>query len=206
MLFENEDLKNTLGDILSKKGKKQIRIAESIKYPHVTYFFNGGREKPFEGEERLMVDTLDVPTFDQRPEMSAEGIRDEILPKIKEGTADFICRNFANPDMVGHSGDMRASAKACETVDSCTEVITRTALENNYAVMVISDHGNAEKMKNQDGSPFTAHTINPVPCIVLGFDDDLKLSKGKLSDVAPTVLHIMGIMIPEEMSGYILIK
>ena len=206
VLVEKDDLINTLGEILSKAGKQQIRIAESIKYPHVTYFFNGGREEPFQGEERIMVDTLAIPTFDQRPEMSAEGIRDSIIPKIKEGKADFICLNFANPDMVGHSGDMEASVKACETVDSCVAAITKPALENNYAVMVIADHGNAEKMKNPNGSPFTAHTINPVPCIVLGYEDGNGLDDGKLCDVAPTVLHIMGIPIPNEMNGSVLFK
>lgn len=205
VLFEGEDLNNTLGEVLSKHGKKQIRIAETIKYPHVTYFFSGGREKEFEGETRIMIDSPDVSTFDKKPEMSAEEIRDAIIPKLKEGTTDFICLNFANPDMVGHSGDMEATIKACETVDSCTEAVTKTALENEYAVIIIADHGNADKMRNADGSPFTTHTTNPVPCILLGAGEDLELSEGKLSDIAPSILSIMGIEIPEEMSGDVLI-
>ncbi len=206
VLFEEEDLNNTLGEVLSRNGKKQIRIAETIKYPHVTYFFNGGREKEFEGENRIMIDTPDVSTFDKKPEMSAEGIRNAIIPELKKRIADFICLNFANPDMVGHSGDMEATKKACETVDSCTEAVAKTALENDYTVVIIADHGNADKMKNADGTPFTTHTINPVPCILLGANKDLELSEGKLSDIAPTILSLMGIDAPEEMSGDVLIR
>ncbi len=205
VLFEEEDLNNTLGEVLSKKGKKQIRIAETIKYPHVTYFFNGGREKEFEGETRIMIDSPDVSTFDEKPEMSAEGIRDAIIPKLKEKAADFICLNFANPDMVGHSGDMEAAKKACETVDSCTEAVAQTALENGYAVIITADHGNADKMKNANGSPFTTHTTNPVPCILLGADKNIELSEGKLSDIAPTILSLMSIEASEEMTGNVLI-
>lgn len=206
VLFEGEDLKNTLGEVLSKEGKTQIRIAETIKYPHVTYFFSGGREKEFEGENRIMVDSPDVSTFDKKPEMSAEGIRDKIIPELKEKKADFVCLNFANPDMVGHSGDMEATKKACETVDSCAESVTETALENDYVVFIIADHGNADKMRNKDGSPFTAHTTNPVPCIILGAGEQQELSEGKLSDIAPTILSLMGIDPPEEMSGKVLIQ
>jgi len=206
VLFEGEDLNNTLGEVLSKEGKKQIRIAETIKYPHVTYFFNGGREKEFDGERRIMVDSPDISTFDKKPEMSAEEIRDHIIPELKEGNTDFICLNFANPDMVGHSGDMEATKKACKTVDSCTEAVVETALENDYAVIIIADHGNADKMKNPDGSPFTTHTLNPVPCILLGADEGLELSEGKLSDIAPTILSLMGIKPPEEMRGNVLIN
>ncbi|MGM0932534.1 MAG: 2,3-bisphosphoglycerate-independent phosphoglycerate mutase [Bacteroidota bacterium] len=205
VLFEEEDLNNTLGEVLSRNDKKQIRIAETIKYPHVTYFFNGGREKEFEGEKRIMIDSPDVSTFDEKPEMSAEGIRDAIIPKLKEKAADFICLNFANADMVGHSGDMEATKKACETVDSCTEAVAKTALKNDYIVLIIADHGNADKMKNADGSPFTTHTTNPVPCILLGADKNLELSEGKLSDIAPTILSLMSIEAPEEMTGNILI-
>ncbi|OEY73475.1 phosphoglycerate mutase [Salegentibacter salarius] len=205
VLFEGEDLDNILGEVLSREGKKQIRIAETIKYPHVTYFFNGGREKEFEGEKRILIDSPDVSTFDKKPEMSAEEIRDAIIPELKDKKADFICLNFANPDMVGHSGDMKATKKACETVDSCTEAVVQTALENEYAVIIIADHGNADKMKNDDGSPFTTHTINPMPCILLGADEELELSEGKLSDIAPTILSLMDIELPEEMSGDVLI-
>lgn len=206
VLFEGDDLNNTLGEVLSKESKKQIRIAETIKYPHVTYFFSGGREKEFEGENRIMIDSPDVSTFDKKPEMSAKGIRDAIITELKEGKPDFICLNFANPDMVGHSGDMEAAKKACETVDSCAEAVAETALENGYAVIIIADHGNADKMKNPDGSPFTAHTTNPVPCIVLGIDENIELHDGKLSDIAPTILSLMDIEIPQEMSGNILIR
>lgn len=206
ILFESENLTNTMGEVLEKAGKKQIRIAETIKYPHVTFFFNGGREEEFEGEERILIDSPDVPTFDEKPEMSAEGIRDAIIPKLKEGAVDFVCLNFANGDMVGHTGDMEAAIKACETVDACAKAVSEAALENDYAVLIIADHGNSDKMKNPDGSPFTAHTINPVPCILLGGPEGAKLVNGKLGDIAPTLLKIMGIEKPEEMSGNILVK
>ncbi|MCE7056416.1 2,3-bisphosphoglycerate-independent phosphoglycerate mutase [Algoriphagus sp. AGSA1] len=206
VLFEHQDLELTLGEVLSNKGKKQIRIAESIKYPHVTYFFSGGREEPFEGEDRIMVDTVDVSTFDKTPEMSAAGIRDEIIPILNQGSADFICLNFANPDMVGHSGDMEATIKACETIDSCLKSVAEAARGNHYAVMIVSDHGNAEKMTNHKGVPFTSHTSNPVPCIVIRNRETHKLSNGKLCDVAPTVLSLMGIETPEEMTGSSLLR
>lgn len=206
VLFEREDLVNTLGEVLSKAGKNQIRIAETIKYPHVTYFFSGGKEEKFKGEERIMIDSPDVTTFDKKPEMSAEGIRDAIIPKLKEGKTDFVCLNFANGDMVGHSGKMEAAVKACETVDSCLKAVTETALDNNYIVLITADHGNADKMSNSDGSPFTTHTINPVPCILLGSNEKLKLQNGKLSDIAPTILNLMDLQIPEEMTGSILTK
>lgn len=206
VLFENEDLVNTLGETLSRQGRTQIRIAETIKYPHVTYFFSGGREKEFSGEERIMISSPEVPTFDQKPEMSAEGIRDAIIPRLEEAAADFICLNFANPDMVGHSGNMDAAIIACEAVDSCCEAVSRTALEHGYTVVITADHGNAEKMKNPDGSPFTAHTTNPVPLIVLGMKNDLRPDDGRLGDIAPTILGLMGLEIPEEMSGRDLLR
>ncbi len=205
-LFEEENLKNTLGEVLSKREKKQIRIAETIKYPHVTYFFNGGREQEFEGEERIMIDSPDVSTFDKKPEMSAEKIKEAIIPKLESKEPDFICLNFANADMVGHTGDMDAAIKACETVDTNAELISRAALKNDYVVLIVSDHGNCDKIKNSDGSTFTAHTTNPVPCVLLGYKDDIQLMDGKLGDVAPTILSIMGIEIPNEMSGEILIS
>ncbi|WP_439487975.1 2,3-bisphosphoglycerate-independent phosphoglycerate mutase [Algoriphagus sp.] len=201
VLFDSQDLEQTLGEVLSDKGKKQLRIAETIKYPHVTYFFNGGREEQFEGEDRIMVETVDVSTFDKAPEMSAAGIRDEIIPKLNDGSTDFICLNFANPDMVGHSGDMEATIIACETVDFCLRSVAEAALENNYAVMIVSDHGNAEKMTNRKGLPFTSHTSNPVPCAVVRKGEIQKLTNGKLCDVAPTVLSLMGLEIPKEMTG-----
>lgn len=206
VIFESENLKNTMGEVLEKEGKKQIRIAETIKYPHVTFFFSGGREKEFDGEERIMVDSPDVPTFDEKPEMSAEGIRDAIIPKLEEEAADFICLNFANADMVGHTGDMDAAIKACETVDSCAKAVAEAAVEKGYAVLIIADHGNSDKMKNPDGSPFTAHTTNPVPCILLGGPEGAKLKDGKLGDVVPTILKLMGIEKPEEMSGSVLLE
>lgn len=201
VIFESENLKNTMGEVLEKERKKQIRIAETIKYPHVTFFFSGGREKEFEGEKRIMINSPDVPTFDEKPEMSAEGIRDAIIPKLKEEAADFICLNFANADMVGHTGDMDAAIKACETVDSCAKAVAEAAVDKGYAVLIIADHGNSDKMKNPDGSPFTAHTTNPVPCILLGGPEEAKLSNGKLGDVIPTILKLMDIEKPEEMSG-----
>lgn len=206
VIFEGKNLKNTMGEVLAKAGKKQIRISETIKYPHVTFFFSGGREKEFEGEERIMIDSPDVPTFDEKPEMSAEGIRDSIIPKLEEEAADFICLNFPNADMVGHTGDMEAAIKACEAVDACAKAITEAALAHNYAVMIIADHGNSDKMKNPDGSPFTAHTVNPVPCILLGGPEGAKLKDGKLGDVVPTLLSLMDIDKPEDMSGYVLLE
>lgn len=206
VLFEKEILKNTLGEVLAKARKKQIRIAETIKYPHVTYFFNGGQEKEFEEEEHIMIDSPDVPTFDEKPEMSAEGIQIAIIPKLKEQSADFICLNFANADMVGHTGDMEGAIKACEAVDRCTQAVTEAALDAGYAVIILADHGNADRMKNPDGSPFTAHTINPVPCILLGIGKERKLNNGKLGDIAPTILLLMEIDIPDEMSGTVLIE
>jgi 2,3-bisphosphoglycerate-independent phosphoglycerate mutase len=206
VIFESENLTNTMGEVLAKAGKKQIRISETIKYPHVTFFFSGGREKEFEGEERIMIDSPDVPTFDEKPEMSAEGIRDAIIPRLEEEEADFICLNFPNADMVGHTGDMEAAIKGCEAVDACAKAITEAALEHDYAVLIIADHGNSDKMKNPDGSPFTAHTVNPVPCILLGGPQAAKLKNGKLGDVAPTLLSLMDIDKPEEMSGSILLE
>lgn len=206
VLFDKKDLKNTLGEVLSKNNKTQIRIAETVKYPHVTYFFNGGREKEFEGEERIMINSPDVSTFDEKPEMSAEGIRDAILPKLKDKKVDFVCLNFANPDMVGHTGNFEATRKACEAADSCAQQVANTAIENAYAVVIIADHGNAEKMKHHDGSVYTAHTTNPVPCVILGCNEEnLKLRNGKLGDIAPTILKIMDIKQPQEMTGEILI-
>src|SRR5690606_15409951 len=170
------------------------------KYPHVTFFFSGGRERPFKGERRTMVNSPKVATYDLKPEMSAFVITEEIVPEIKKQSADFICLNFANPDMVGHTGVFEAAVKACETVDKCAQQVIEAAVENDYSVLVIADHGNSEFMINEDGSPNTAHTTNPVPFILV--DKDIKAVKdGILGDIAPTVLYLMGISQPEIMTG-----
>jgi len=199
VVYKKENLHHTLGEILAKHGKKQIRIAETEKYPHVTFFFSGGREIPFEGEKRILCLSPTVATYDLKPEMSAYGIRDMILPEIEEGNADFICLNFANPDMVGHTGVFEAAVKACETVDKCVRPIVEAALENHYSTIILADHGNSETMRNPDGSPNTAHTTNPVPIIVI--DDTIKSVKnGVLGDIAPTILYLMGVEKPEVMN------
>ncbi len=200
VVFEKDNLVDTLGETLSKVNKSQIRIAETEKYPHVTFFFNGGREEPFDGEERIMCPSPKVATYDLQPEMSAYDIRDAILPKIKDEHPDFICLNFANPDMVGHTGDLQAAIKACETVDSCAGIIIDAALENKYKIIVIADHGNCESMINADGSPNTAHTTNPVPLIMVD-NDTTPIGDGVLGDIAPTILKLMDIEIPKAMSG-----
>ena len=200
VVFEKDNLEDTLGETLSKAGKTQIRIAETEKYPHVTFFFNGGREEPFEGEERVMCPSPKVATYDLQPEMSAFDVRDAILPKIKEEQPDFICLNFANPDMVGHTGDLQAAIKACETVDQCAGDIIDAALENQYKIIVIADHGNCETMINADGSPNTAHTTNPVPLILV--DREITpIGDGVLGDIAPTILKLMALEIPKAMTG-----
>lgn len=204
VLFTKDNLNNTLGEVLSKAGKKQIRIAETEKYPHVTFFFSGGAEREFEGEKRLMCQSPKVATYDLQPEMSAGDIRDKIIPELRAKTADFICLNFANPDMVGHTGVFEAAVKACETVDHCAKSVAEVAKENGYTIIIIADHGNSDYMINEDGSPNTAHTTNLVPCIII--DDDIKSVKnGKLGDLAPSILKIMDLKIPTEMKGEILI-
>lgn len=199
VVFEKDNLEDTLGETLSKAGKSQIRIAETEKYPHVTFFFNGGREEPFEAEERIMCPSPKVATYDLQPEMSAFDIRDSILPKIEQEHPDFICLNFANPDMVGHTGDLQAAIKACETIDHCAGTIINVALKNEYKIIVISDHGNCETMLNTDGSPNTAHTTNPVPLILV--DKEITpIVDGVLGDIAPTILKLMDIDIPKAMT------
>ena len=199
VVFDKENLKDTLGETLSKAGKIQIRIAETEKYPHVTFFFNGGREEPFEGEERILCPSPKVATYDLQPEMSAYEIRDAILPEIQKETADFICLNFANPDMVGHTGDMQAAIKACQTVDKCAQAIIETALAKDYTILVIADHGNCETMVNSDGSPNTAHTTNPVPLILVD-NEKREIKPGVLGDIAPTILDLMDIPQPAAMT------
>lgn len=206
VLFHNDNLNNTLGEVLANNGKKQIRIAETEKYPHVTFFFSGGREVPFEGESRIMAPSpKDVPTYDLKPEMSAYDITNAIIPEIQKQSADFICLNFANADMVGHTGVWAAAVKAAETVDNCVSQIVPAALENGYAVFLTADHGNSDYLLNEDGSPNTAHTTNPVPLFVISNDYHGGVRPGKLGDIAPTILHYMGITIPVEMTGNILI-
>jgi len=206
VIFSKDNLENTLGEVLAKNGKKQIRIAETEKYPHVTFFFSGGREELFEGEERILCPSPKVATYDLQPEMSAMDIRDKIIPEINKGEADFIILNFANPDMVGHTGVFKAAVKACETADQCTEKVVTAALENGYATIIIADHGNSDIMINEDGTPNTAHTTNLVPCILVDNSFEGKLKNGKLGDLSSTILTLMGIDIPDEMTGDVLIE
>lgn len=199
VVYDKENIQDTLGEVLALAGKKQIRIAETEKYPHVTFFFNGGREVPFEGESRILCPSPKVATYDLKPEMSAFEVRDAIVPELEKGEADFVCLNFANPDMVGHTGVMEAAIKAVETVDTCAEAVITTGLEHGYSTLVIADHGNCDTMVNPDGSPNTAHTTNPVPLIVV--DPDIKSVKaGVLGDIAPTILKMMGLKKPQAMT------
>lgn len=206
VIFETDNLNNTLGQILEQQGLKQIRIAETEKYPHVSFFFSGGREVPFEGEKRIMVPSPKVATYDLQPEMSAYQVTEALLPEIKNKTADFICLNYANADMVGHTGIWQAAIKAVETVDKCVEQIVTTGLENGYAIFLTADHGNSDYMINEDGSPNTAHTLNPVPFFIIDKEWRGAIKPGKLGDVAPTILTMMELPVPSEMTGDILIK
>jgi len=207
VIFENDNLTQTLGEVLADHGLRQIRIAETEKYPHVTFFFSGGREQPFEGERRIMIPSpKTVPTYDLKPEMSAYEITDAILPEIEQQTADFVCLNFANADMVGHTGVWEAAIKAVETVDACVSRIVPIALSKGYSIFLTADHGNSDYMINEDGSPNTAHTLNPVPLFLISTDFKDGIKPGKLGDIAPTILGYMGITIPSAMTGEILLE
>ena len=205
VIFENDNLNNTLGEVLANNGKKQIRIAETEKYPHVTFFFSGGREEPFEGESRIMVPSPKVATYDLQPEMSAVGLTDKLVPEIENETADFICLNYANTDMVGHTGIFSAAITAAQTVDACVQRVVTAALAHGYTVFLTADHGNADYMINEDGTPNTAHTLNLVPFFIIDKDWKGTVKSGKLGDLAPTILTVMGLPIPKEMTGNVLI-
>ena len=207
VIFDKENVVNTMGEVVSKAGKKQIRIAETEKYAHVTFFFSGGQEDEFEGEERLLIPSPKVPTYDLQPEMSAPKVKDAIVPKLKDGAADFVCLNFANGDMVGHTGVYEAISKAVEAVDQCAKEVVEAALSADYDILIIADHGNADNAVNDDGSENTAHSLNPVPCILVSEDKvDMELDNGILADVAPTLLSIMGLEIPKDMTGKNLLR
>ena len=199
VIFQNKDLKNTLGEVLEKNNKSQLRIAETEKYPHVTFFFSGGREKPFNFEKRILKDSPKVATYDMKPEMSANEITEELIIEIENKTNDFICLNYANGDMVGHTGSFEAAVKACETIDKCVKKVITSCIKTDYTVLLISDHGNCDMMMNEDGSPNTAHTKNLVPLILIN-SEYKSISDGILGNIAPTILKIMNIKIPSEMT------
>ena len=204
VIFNKDNLTETLGEVLEKHNKKQIRIAETEKYPHVTFFFSGGREAEFKGETRLLRNSPKVATYDLKPEMSAFELRDALVPELEKGDVDFVCLNFANGDMVGHTGVMEAAIKACEAVDKCVKDVVETALNNGYTTLLIADHGNCETMINADGTPNTAHTTNPVPVILI--DNELKeIKDGVLGDIAPTILKLMNVPQPKAMTRHPLV-
>jgi 2,3-bisphosphoglycerate-independent phosphoglycerate mutase len=204
IIYPKENADNTIGEVLARAGKHQLRIAETEKYAHVTFFFSGGREEKFKNEERIMIASPKVATYDLQPEMSANSVKDAVIHEIETGKFDFICLNFANGDMVGHTGVYEAIEKAIVTVDACAGAVIKAAYKAGYTVMVIADHGNADKAINEDGSPNTAHSLNPVPCILIS-DDYKKINEGILADVAPTLLTIMGVEIPADMTGKVLV-
>lgn len=206
VIFDKPNLNNTMGEVIAKAGLKQIRIAETEKYAHVTFFFSGGREEEFPGEKRLLAPSPKVPTYDFQPEMSAPLVRDMIVPELLNQTADFVCLNFANGDMVGHTGVYDAIYKAITAVDACVKDVVEAAQKGGYDIMIIADHGNADNAVNEDGSANTAHSLNPVPCIYVSENKNVKLKNGILADVAPTLLSVMGLEIPSEMTGTVLIE
>jgi 2,3-bisphosphoglycerate-independent phosphoglycerate mutase len=201
VIFEKENLSMTLGEVISNSGLTQVRIAETEKYPHVTFFFSGGREIAFEGEERLLVNSPKVATYDLQPEMSALGVRDSIIDFMQMRKPNFICLNFANPDMVGHTGVYDAIVKAVETVDACLKEVVEAGQKLGYEFLIIADHGNADHALNDDGSPNTAHSLNPVPVVLFTEDASIELKDGILADVAPTILQRLNMPIPIEMTG-----
>jgi 2,3-bisphosphoglycerate-independent phosphoglycerate mutase len=201
VVFEKDNLINTIGEVISNAGKTQVRIAETEKYPHVTFFFSGGRESVFEKEDRILVNSPKVATYDLQPEMSAQEVRDRIVDFMQTKHPDFVCLNFANPDMVGHTGVYEAIVKAVETVDACLNDVVNKGQELGYEFLVIADHGNADYALNDDGSPNTAHSLNPVPMVLVTTDKNVTLHPGILADVAPTILNRLGISAPKEMTG-----
>jgi len=205
VIYEKDDLTNTLGEVLASNGKTQLRIAETEKYPHVTFFFNGGREEPFAGESRIMVPSPKVATYDLQPAMSAPEVKDKVVEAISSDQFDFICLNYANADMVGHTGFYKAIKEAVETVDVCLKETVEAARDQGYQVIVTADHGNADYALNPDGTPNTAHTTNPVPCWLIA-DGYSRINPGRLADIAPTVLSMMGLAIPSEMEGKVLVE
>jgi 2,3-bisphosphoglycerate-independent phosphoglycerate mutase len=204
IIYPKDNADNTIGEVLAAAGKHQLRIAETEKYAHVTFFFSGGREEKFNNEERIMIPSPKVATYDLQPEMSAYAVTDAVIKAIETEKFDFICLNFANGDMVGHTGVYEAIEKAVETVDKCAGAVIKAARKSGYDVLMIADHGNCDKALNEDGSPNTAHSLNPVPCILIS-DDYKKINEGILADVAPTLLTIMGIPIPKDMTGKVLV-
>jgi 2,3-bisphosphoglycerate-independent phosphoglycerate mutase len=206
VIFPKENVTNTMGEIVANAGLKQIRIAETEKFAHVTFFFSGGRDAEFEGESRILIPSPKVATYDLQPEMSAPKVKDAIVPKLEAGEADFVCLNFANGDMVGHTGVYEAIYKAVVAVDACVKEVVTAAQKGGYDVMIIADHGNADNAINNDGSANTAHSLNPVPCIFVTEKEGVKLDNGILADVAPTLLADMGLEVPADMTGKNLIK
>jgi 2,3-bisphosphoglycerate-independent phosphoglycerate mutase len=205
-MYDKDNLDNTLGQVIAAAGKTQLRIAETEKYPHVSFFFSGGREQPFEGENRIMIPSPKVATYDLQPQMSAYEVAAATIKEIENTQPDFICLNFANADMVGHTGVWDAVIKAVETVDTCVEKVVTKALEKDYAIFLLADHGNADYEINEDGTPNTAHTLNLVPFFVIDNNWKGTVKAGKLGDVAPTILKMMGLEIPELMKGEVLIS
>jgi 2,3-bisphosphoglycerate-independent phosphoglycerate mutase len=205
VIYDKENVSNTMGEVIAAAGLRQLRIAETEKYAHVTFFFSGGREEVYKNESRILVPSPKVATYDLQPEMSAIEVKDAVIKDIEEHAPDFICLNFANGDMVGHTGVYKAIEKAIRTVDLCVGEVVKAAREKDYDIMIIADHGNADNAVNADGSPNTAHSLNPVPCILVT-DDYTKIGEGILADVAPTLLHIMGVEQPAEMTGKVLVS